>query len=71
MNLAENVVCRLGTKCLKILERITQGKGEEGDIELLEELGNTIKIQLCAVWANPAQTGSEYHKIFRHEYRSI
>ena len=35
---------RLGTKrMLEILERITQGKGEDGDIELLEELGDTIK----------------------------
>ncbi len=32
--------CRIGTKrMLEILERITSGKGREGDIELLEELG--------------------------------
>ncbi len=38
------VACRLGTKrMLEILERITRGEGEEGDIELLEELGETIK----------------------------
>jgi NADH:ubiquinone oxidoreductase subunit F (NADH-binding) len=34
------VPCRLGTKrMLEILEKITRGEGEEGDIEELEELG--------------------------------
>ncbi len=38
------IPCRLGTKrMLEILERMTQGKGEEGDIEKLEELGAMIK----------------------------
>ena len=38
------VACRLGTKrMLEILERITRGEGEEGDIELLEELGAIIQ----------------------------
>src|SRR5690606_27774587 len=38
------VPCRLGTKrMLEILDRITQGRGEEGDIEKLEELGAMIK----------------------------
>ena len=38
------VACRLGTKrMLEILERITHGQGEEGDIELLKELGATIQ----------------------------
>lgn len=32
--------CRIGTKrMLEILERITNGEGRDGDIELLEELG--------------------------------
>lgn len=36
--------CRAGTKrMLEILERITSGQGKEGDIELLQELGQTIK----------------------------
>ncbi len=31
--------CRIGTKrMLEILERITEGEGRDGDIELLEEL---------------------------------
>ncbi len=38
------VACRIGTKrMLEILERITRGEGEEGDIDLLIELGETIK----------------------------
>ena len=38
------VACRVGTKrMLEILERITEGKGKEGDIELLIELGETIQ----------------------------
>ena len=36
--------CRIGTKrMLEILERITEGKGEDGDIEKLEELAIKIK----------------------------
>jgi NADH-quinone oxidoreductase subunit F len=38
------VACRIGTKrMLEILERITEGEGLPGDIELLSELGETIK----------------------------
>ena len=41
--------CRIGTKrMLEILERITEGKGEEGDIEKLETLAKNIKASaLC------------------------
>ena len=40
------VACRLGTKrMLEILERITSGQGQEGDIEKLERLGRQLKIQ--------------------------
>ncbi len=36
--------CRIGTKrMLEILERITEGNGRDGDIELLEELAVKIK----------------------------
>ena len=36
--------CRIGTKrMLEILERITNGEGKDGDIELLEELAGKIK----------------------------
>ncbi len=30
---------RYQDECYEILEKITEGKGEEGDIEKLEELG--------------------------------
>ena len=43
--------CREGTKrMLEILTRITEGKGEAGDIEKLERLGNMIKkASLCGL----------------------
>ncbi|MDR0519867.1 MAG: NADH-quinone oxidoreductase subunit NuoF [Clostridiales Family XIII bacterium] len=62
--------CRLGTKrMLEILERITQGKGEDGDIELLEELAVKIKDgSMCGLGQtapNPVLTTIRY---FRNEY---
>jgi NADH-quinone oxidoreductase subunit F len=64
------VHCRIGTKrMLEILERITQGKGREGDIALLEELGGQIKAgALCGLGQtapNPVLTTIKY---FREEY---
>src|SRR5690606_25194016 len=43
--------CREGAKImLDTLERITQGKGKDGDIELLESLAETIKsTALCGL----------------------
>jgi NADH-quinone oxidoreductase subunit F len=62
--------CRIGTKrMLEILERITQGKGEDGDIELLEELAEKIKDgSMCGLGQtapNPVLTTIKY---FRNEY---
>ena len=62
--------CRLGTKrMLEILERITEGKGRDGDIQLLEELAVKIKDgSLCGLGQtapNPVLTTLKY---FRHEY---
>ena len=62
--------CRIGTKrMLEILERITQGKGEDGDIEKLEELAKKIKDgSLCGLGQtapNPVLTTIRY---FRNEY---
>ncbi|MDR1292795.1 MAG: 4Fe-4S binding protein, partial [Clostridiales Family XIII bacterium] len=62
--------CRIGTKrMLEILERITQGKGEDGDIELLEELAGKIKDgSMCGLGQtapNPVLTTIRY---FRDEY---
>ena len=62
--------CRLGTKhMVRILNRITEGKGEEGDIEFLEDIGKNVKlVSLCGLGqtaANPVLTTIKY---FRDEY---
>lgn len=62
--------CRIGTtRMLEILERITKGEGEEGDIELLVELGETIKdtamCNLGQTAPNPVLSTIRY---FREEY---
>lgn len=62
--------CRIGTKrMLEILERITQGKGKDGDIELLEELASKVKDgSMCGLGQtapNPVLTTIRY---FRNEY---
>lgn len=45
------VPCREGTKrMLEVLERIVAGKGQDGDIELLEDLADTISAAaLCGL----------------------
>jgi len=41
--------CRIGTyQMLQILEKITTGQGEEGDIDKLENLGDISRTALCA-----------------------
>lgn len=62
--------CRIGTKrMLEILERITNGQGQDGDIEKLEELAAKIKDgSLCGLGQtapNPVLTTLRY---FRNEY---
>ncbi|OQY40684.1 NADH-quinone oxidoreductase subunit F [Candidatus Atribacteria bacterium 4572_76] len=64
--------CREGTKrMLEVLTNICEGKGEEGDIELLEEMGEVIKdASLCALGQtapNPVLTTLRY---FRDEYEA-
>ena len=64
------VHCRIGTKRLsEILERIVNGQGKDGDIELLEELCTTVKDgALCGLGQtapNPVLTTIRY---FRNEY---
>jgi len=66
------VPCRLGTKrMLEVLERICNGEGREGDIELLEELANYVaEGTLCALGGtapNPVLTTLRY---FRAEYEA-
>jgi NADH-quinone oxidoreductase subunit F len=64
--------CRVGTKrMLEILTRITEGKGEDGDIEKLEDLAYEIKDNsLCGLGQtapNPVLTTIRY---FKHEYEA-
>jgi NADH:ubiquinone oxidoreductase subunit F (NADH-binding) len=66
------VPCRLGTKrMLEILERITAGEGQEGDIERLESMAlNIKKTSLCGLGQtapNPVLTTIRY---FRDEYQA-
>ncbi|MFA6201040.1 MAG: NADH-ubiquinone oxidoreductase-F iron-sulfur binding region domain-containing protein [Bacteroidales bacterium] len=64
------VACRVGTKrMLEILERITQGEGEKGDIELLEELGETIKLTaMCGLGQTAPNPILSTIRFFRNEY---
>lgn len=62
--------CREGTKrMLETLERITDGEGKEGDVELLQELAHMVKdTSLCGLGQtapNPVITTIKY---FRDEY---
>jgi NADH-quinone oxidoreductase subunit F len=64
--------CRIGTKrMLEILERITEGEGKTGDIELLEDLAGKIKQNtICGLGQsapNPVLTTIKY---FREEYEA-
>ncbi|MDE5964054.1 MAG: NADH-quinone oxidoreductase subunit NuoF [Eubacterium sp.] len=64
------VHCRIGTtRMLEILTRITEGKGKDGDVELLEELCYGIKDgALCGLGQtapNPVLTTIKY---FKDEY---
>jgi len=64
------VACRVGTKrMLEILERITRGEGEQGDIELLEELGETIKeTAMCGLGQTAPNPVLSTIRYFRNEY---
>ncbi len=64
--------CRVGTKRMyEILDRITSGRGEEGDIEKLEELGKWIqKTSLCGLGQSAPNPVLSTIRYFRHEYES-
>jgi len=64
------VPCRIGTKrMLEILERITCGEGKEGDVELLIELGESIKDSaICGLGQTAPNPVLSTIKYFRHEY---
>ncbi|MBW1901240.1 MAG: NADH-quinone oxidoreductase subunit NuoF [Deltaproteobacteria bacterium] len=64
--------CREGTKrMLEILERITQGEGKHGDIELLEELSEIIKDgALCGLGQTGPNPVLSTISRFRDEYEA-
>lgn len=64
--------CREGTKrMLEILERICDGKGKAGDIELLEHLASNIKqSSLCALGQTAPNPVLSTLRFFRHEYEA-
>ncbi len=64
--------CRVGTRrMLDILEKITDGRGEDGDIEKLEELANTIKATaLCGLGQTAPNPVLSTLRYFRDEYEA-
>ncbi len=64
------VPCRIGTRrMLEILERITKGKGEEGDIEKLEKLANVVaQTSLCGLGKTAPNPVFSTLKYFREEF---
>ena len=64
--------CRIGTRrMLDILNRIVDGKGEEGDIERLEELANDIKATaLCGLGQTAPNPVLSTIRYFRDEYEA-
>jgi len=64
------VPCREGTKnMLKILQRIVKGRGEMKDLELLEDLANTVKDgSLCGLGKTAPNPVLSTLKYFKDEY---
>jgi NADH-quinone oxidoreductase subunit F len=62
--------CRIGTKrMLEILERICEGEGREGDVELLLDLGEQIKLtSLCGLGQTAPNPVLSTIRYFRDEY---
>ncbi|MEA1883898.1 MAG: NADH-quinone oxidoreductase subunit NuoF [Thermotogota bacterium] len=64
--------CREGNRVmLDMLEKITEGEGEEGDIEHLEELGkNIMDTSLCGLGQSSPQPVISTIRYFRDEYEA-
>ncbi len=62
--------CRIGTKRMyEIIDRISNGEGREGDIELLIELANTIEsTALCGLGQTAPNPVLSTIRYFRNEY---
>ncbi len=66
------IPCRIGLKImLEILERITEGKGQEGDIELLQDMAIDIKkSSLCGLGQTAPNPVLSTIRYFRDEYEA-
>ena len=64
--------CRIGTRrMLEILQRITNGQGQDGDIERLETLAYNIKnTALCGLGQTAPSPVLSTLRYFRHEYEA-
>jgi len=64
--------CRIGTRrMLEIVTRITQGEGEEGDIERLVELCENVRASaLCGLGQTAVNPVLSTLQHFRHEYEA-
>ena len=64
--------CRIGTRRMfEILDRITHGKGEDGDIEKLEKLAKNIKASaLCGLGQTAPNPVLSTLRYFRDEYEA-
>ena len=64
------IPCRIGTRrMLEILERITEGEGKEGDIDLLVELGSVIKeTAFCGLGQTAPNPVLSSIELFRDEF---
>ncbi len=62
--------CRIGTtRMLEILERICNGEGKDGDIELLVELGENVKDgSLCGLGQTAPNPVLSTIRYFKNEY---
>jgi NADH:ubiquinone oxidoreductase subunit F (NADH-binding)/Pyruvate/2-oxoacid:ferredoxin oxidoreductase delta subunit len=65
------VPCRVGTKAmLTVLERICAGKGQPGDVEYLERLGQQVKrASLCGLGQTAPNPVLSTIRYFRDEYK--
>ncbi len=66
------IPCRIGLKImLEILERICNGQGQEGDIEMLEDMAYDIKkSSLCGLGQTAPNPVLSTIRYFRHEYET-
>jgi NADH:ubiquinone oxidoreductase subunit F (NADH-binding)/(2Fe-2S) ferredoxin len=64
------IPCREGLRCsLDVLTRITEGKGEPGDVALLEEMGGVMQDAcLCALGSSAPRPVISTLRYFRDEY---